>query len=290
MILGIIKTNDSCFWCFPDNNLPQRQWHQPSAGTTACHASWRGDLFERLAYGDPLGESEKKRYVNDILEGALWLCGDSWQPVAPRWSVTDSSLKWSSKLLILWWLLGTVLALLLCIGLSILLIANCFFLNSLFLKWHLIQMVNSNPPQSPERDGAAPCVEKLWMGRSASPQHRCASWCSWGESFAPSQYRPSRSFTRKRPGSNRPAKRWRHRWRAQQSWDSSNASLPRPFAKVRMQVKWSWVVWNCFVSVVVHVGLDLWCKHLCFFHWPEDRRDVCEKCKNLDGFTQHLHL
>jgi len=28
-----------------------------------------GDLFERLAYGDPLGESEKKRYVNDILEG-----------------------------------------------------------------------------------------------------------------------------------------------------------------------------------------------------------------------------
>eukprot|EP00435_Cladocopium_sp_Y103_P055990 s161_g18.t1 len=28
-----------------------------------------GDLFERLAYGDPLGESEKKRYVCDILEG-----------------------------------------------------------------------------------------------------------------------------------------------------------------------------------------------------------------------------
>lgn len=28
-----------------------------------------GDLFERLAYGDPLGESEKKRYVSDILEG-----------------------------------------------------------------------------------------------------------------------------------------------------------------------------------------------------------------------------
>ena len=28
-----------------------------------------GDLFERLAYGDPLGESEKKRCVSDILEG-----------------------------------------------------------------------------------------------------------------------------------------------------------------------------------------------------------------------------
>lgn len=32
-----------------------------------------GDLFERLAYGDPLGESEKKRYVIDILEGVQHL-------------------------------------------------------------------------------------------------------------------------------------------------------------------------------------------------------------------------
>ena len=29
-----------------------------------------GDLFERVAYGDPLGEAEKKRYVGDILQGA----------------------------------------------------------------------------------------------------------------------------------------------------------------------------------------------------------------------------
>ncbi|CAK9040987.1 unnamed protein product [Durusdinium trenchii] len=32
-----------------------------------------GDLFERVAYGDPLGEAEKKRYVGDILRGVAHL-------------------------------------------------------------------------------------------------------------------------------------------------------------------------------------------------------------------------
>ena len=30
-----------------------------------------GDLFERVAYGDPLAETEKKRYISELLQGAL---------------------------------------------------------------------------------------------------------------------------------------------------------------------------------------------------------------------------
>ena len=30
-----------------------------------------GDLFERVAYGDPLAETEKMRYISELLQGAL---------------------------------------------------------------------------------------------------------------------------------------------------------------------------------------------------------------------------